>query len=518
MEYVSSIDLLTTTFNSSGDEVFIVKEDGEIKYKNITAKELYPKVTNIWQISHLFDFEICILKNEDIMSFSPVTASLNSKEIFFSNVTKEVENRNYIDYTLTSFPLENNFKLIILKNNSNKELLKNNEELTKQNKDLEKQIANENELKKNLENLLLRTNLINLVSDKVREYIDTAKIIKIVLEQIKRTIAISSVYFSKDAKQSEKIYFETDEQDLSSKLFAPVSTDKAFYGTLVLCRKNEQNTWQKDEITLVQNICSLLATSFSKEELYNELTDQKKELEKAFAQLKDAQLQIVQSEKMAALGQLVAGVAHEINTPLGAISSNLDILSKISEISEDTPLKEVLTEIAPVNREAIRRIDNMVKSLKNFTRLDEAKLKKVDIHEGLDSTIALIAHETKNRIEIRKNYGVIPIISCYPDYINQIFMNILLNACQSITDKGSIEVSTSADEQYVCICISDTGSGIDEKNLKKIFDFGFTTKKIGQGTGLGLALTKKIIDEHKGKIEVESKIGQGTTFKIYLPL
>ena len=157
-------------------------------------------------------------------------------------------------------------------------------------------------------------------------------------------------------------------------------------------------------------------------------------------------------------------------------------------------------------------------SLKNFDRLDEAKIKRVDIHEGLNSTLDLISHETKSRITINKKYSDLPEISCYPDYLNQVFMNILMNALQSIKDTGTITIRTFKKDNNIVVEIQDTGSGIPKENLENIFEFGFTTKKRGEGTGLGLALVKKIIKEHKGKIEVESELGKGTTFSVYLPI
>jgi len=515
-----SLAYLKNIFLASNDEIFIVNTDGKILFANNIAKKEYQKISNLNQLSHLFDFEICILNNEELMSFSPISALLASKENFFSNVVKQINAKKFIQYSISGFNIENDLKVVILKNDYCLDIAQNYEALEKHSKDLENQIVNINELKTTLENHLIRTNLINLVSDKVREYIDTKKIIKIVLEQLKKTLDISSAEFKQEnITKSKKIKNEIDEQNLTSNLIAPIYSDKKYFGELILYRKNQLNTWQKDEINLIQNICSLLATAFSKEELYEELATQKKELEKAFTQLKNAQLQIVQSEKLAALGQLVAGVAHEINTPLGAVSSNFDLLTKFAQTSTDAnSLKEVITEITPVNKEALRRIENLVKSLKNFTRLDEAKLQKVDIHEGLKSTIDLIAHETKNKVKINMNFKKLPSIHCYPDYINQVFMNILLNACQSIKKEGIIEINTFKKDNYACVEISDNGAGIPEENLNKIFDFGFTTKKIGQGTGLGLALAKKIIDEHKGKIEVESVLNKKTTFTIYLPI
>ena len=520
MNDIPSIDFLVQIFSSSGDEVFIVDFDGNITYKNEIAGKKYPKIKNINKISHLFNFEICILKSEDILTYNPISAALSAKEFFFANITKQINEKFFVDYSLTSIPVAANSKIIILKNNSNDNLLEQYETLETKSAELEDKVISAIELKSKLENQLLRTNLINLVSEKVQELIDTKKIIKIVLEQLRKILDITKAEFLTNADKSQtKISSEIDEKQLITKLFVPVFQDKKVFGVLVLHRKNSQNTWQKDEIDLVKNISSLLATSFSKEELFEKLEEQKKELEKTLEQLKSAQLQIVQSEKMAALGQLVAGVAHEINTPLGAIAGNLDLLLKLAEkSSEKNDLIEMLKEISPVNKEAIRRIDHLVKSLKNFTRLDEAKKKEVDIKDGIVSSIELISHETRGKIKIVTDFADLPKVSCYPDYINQVFMNILLNACQSIKGEGEIRIKTVSDGDFVCVSFVDNGSGIAKENLSKIFDFGFTTKKIGQGTGLGLALAKKIIDEHKGKITVDSKLGEGTTFNIYLPV
>ena len=520
MNNIPTIDFLIQILSSSGDEVFIVDFDGNITYKNEISDKKYPNIKNINKISHLFNFEICILKSEDILTYNPISAAVAANEQFCANITKQINEKFFVDYSLISIPIASNQKIIILKNNSNDNLLEQYEKLETKSAELEDKVINAIELKSKLENQLLRTNLINLVSEKVQELINTKKIIKIVLEQLRKILDITKAEFLTDIAISQpKISSEVDEKHLITKLFVPVFQDKKIFGVLVLHRKTSQNTWQKDEIDLVKNISSLLATSFSKEELFERLEEQKQELEKTLEQLKSAQLQIVQSEKMAALGQLVAGVAHEINTPLGAIAGNLDLLSKFAEkTSEKSDLVEILREISPVNKEALRRIERLIKSLKNFTRLDEAKKKEVDIKDGILSSIELIAHETRGKVKITKDFSDIPKISCYPDYINQVFMNILLNACQSIKDKGEIIIRTLQEGDFVCVSIQDNGSGISKENLSKIFDFGFTTKKIGQGTGLGLALAKKIVDEHKGKITVDSMVGKGTTFNIYLPI
>jgi two-component system NtrC family sensor kinase len=237
--------------------------------------------------------------------------------------------------------------------------------------------------------------------------------------------------------------------------------------------------------------------------------------------------QLIQSEKMAALGLLVAGVAHEINTPMGAIHSNNDIMTravgKVRKLLEPAPdnevsrLLDILGEVCRNNEMATERIMKIVRSLKNFARLDEAERKKVNIHEGIESTLSLLRHQLKNRIRIVKCFGDIPEVECYPNELNQVFMNILVNAAQAIKHRGEITVKTWREGDRVKIAISDTGVGIPPENLSKVFDPGFTTKGVGLGTGLGLSICYKIVQDHRGTIEAESS-KQGTTFTICIPL
>ena len=237
--------------------------------------------------------------------------------------------------------------------------------------------------------------------------------------------------------------------------------------------------------------------------------------------------QLIQSERMTALGLLVAGVAHEINTPMGAIHSNNDIMTRAVEKirnqlgsapdEEVRRLLDILDEICRNNEIATERITHIVRSLKNFARLDEAERKKVNIHEGIESTLTLLQHQLKNRIRIVKDFGDITEIDCFPNQLNQVFMNILVNAAQAIPDRGEIRVKTWSEGDSVKISISDTGVGIPPENLPKIFDPGFTTKGVGLGTGLGLSICYKIIQDHHGTIEAVSS-DQGTTFTITIPL
>jgi len=167
---------------------------------------------------------------------------------------------------------------------------------------------------------------------------------------------------------------------------------------------------------------------------------------------------------------------------------------------------------------ASERIVTIVRSLKNFARLDEAEFKRVDLREGLESTLALVHHELKNRAEVIEEYGDIPSIACYPNQLNQVFMNLLVNAAQAIDGQGTITVRTYAEGEQVCVQIADTGKGIAPEHLERIFDPGFTTKGVGVGTGLGLSISYNIVQQHGGQILVESALGEGTTFTLKLPM
>ena len=258
------------------------------------------------------------------------------------------------------------------------------------------------------------------------------------------------------------------------------------------------------------------------------------ELERINHELRETQSRLVQSEKMAALGNLVAGIAHEINTPVGAIHSMHDTLmravDKLKGTIEDqypeccapgSPLARALKVIEDSNRvieTGSERVTNIVRSLRNFARLDEAERKAADLHEGLDDSLMLIHHDTKNRIEVVREYGAIPPVVCYPGRLNQVFLNILNNAQQAIDGTGTITVRTSRVDDEVQVAISDSGAGIPEEHLSRIFDPGFTTKGVGLGTGLGLSICYQIMTDHGGRIDVRSEVGTGSTFTVVIPL
>jgi two-component system, NtrC family, sensor kinase len=268
--------------------------------------------------------------------------------------------------------------------------------------------------------------------------------------------------------------------------------------------------------------------------------------------LQQAQVQLVQTEKMSSLGQLVAGIAHEINNPVGFIHSNLspamshvqDILQVLEAYKQEHPqvsaqlqatIEEVdlpfvetdLPKLLDSMRVGTQRIREIVLSLRNFSRLDESEIKEADIHEGLDNTLLILQHRLKSRpgfggIEVIKQYGDLPKVDCYAGQLNQVFMNVLVNAIDAVEniDKSpKITVKTEVQEQMALIQISDNGCGISEETQKQLFDPFFTTKPVGKGTGLGLSISYQIVTQrHHGHLICRSVLGEGTTFEVGLPI
>ena len=279
------------------------------------------------------------------------------------------------------------------------------------------------------------------------------------------------------------------------------------------------------------------------------------DLSKAMTELKEAETQLVESEKMASLGQLTAGIAHEINNPINFVTSNVKPLNrdvrilldavealgqmaiedisvaekqkKIQEYKNDLDfdyLKEEIDQLLNGIGEWASRTAEIVKGLRIFSRLDEDDLKKANINDGLESTLVITNNLLNNIIKVEKNYADLPLIECYPGKLNQVFLNIISNAIYAIkkkfndADGGVLSVSTSFDDNNVFIKIADNGTGMDENTKKKLFEPFFTTKDVGEGTGLGLSIAYNTINKHNGQIQVNSEIGKGTEFILILPL
>jgi signal transduction histidine kinase len=266
---------------------------------------------------------------------------------------------------------------------------------------------------------------------------------------------------------------------------------------------------------------ALIALNASLEERVRERTAQ---LENAYGELKSAETQLVQSEKMASLGRLVAGVAHEINNPISFIAANVAPLKRRlaqaadAEPAEAARLLGQAGEIVDVMARGAERTAHIVKDLRSFSRLGEATRKAFDVHEGIEVSLRLLASRWKDRITIHRDFGDLPLLEGDAGQLNQVFMNLLANACDAIHDRGSIWITTRVEGAEAVVTIRDDGGGIAPEALERIFEPFFTTKDVGGGTGLGLAISHGVVTAHGGRIEVESTAGAGATFRIVLPL
>ncbi len=280
-----------------------------------------------------------------------------------------------------------------------------------------------------------------------------------------------------------------------------------------------------------------------------ELLRANEELKELNAKLSDTQDKLMQSEKLASIGQLAAGVAHEINNPIGYIFSNFGTLEKyLADLFEmlgayeqaesalaGTPaaerlralrerieldyLKDDIPTLMAESKEGISRVRKIVQDLKDFSRVDaRQEWEWVDLHQGIDSTLNIVNNEIKYKADVVKHYGRLPDVECLPSELNQVFMNLLVNAAHAITaERGTITIRTGCEGSDVWVEVADNGCGITKENLSRIFDPFFTTKPVGKGTGLGLSLSYGIVKKHAGRVEVTSDIGAGTTFRVTVP-
>lgn len=251
--------------------------------------------------------------------------------------------------------------------------------------------------------------------------------------------------------------------------------------------------------------------------------------------------QLLQSEKLASIGQLAAGVAHEINNPIGYIASNMQVLAEysnnlidlVNELAAMLPeqsrqalfakydfeyLKNDVPVLVKESEEGLARVVGIICDLKDFSHIEEAEFILADIHHGLQSTLNIVNNEIKYKADVVKCFGELPEVECMPAQLNQVFMNLLVNSAHAIEDRGTVTISTGFQDNWVWISIRDTGKGISPEQKEQIFEPFFTTKPKGQGTGLGLSLSQSIVDKHGGRIELDTALGKGSCFTVWLPV
>ncbi|MEI7612465.1 MAG: ATP-binding protein [Betaproteobacteria bacterium] len=314
------------------------------------------------------------------------------------------------------------------------------------------------------------------------------------------------------------------------------------------CVRDRQQT---EELRLTRQVAALtqaLQQQLEEKKRAEEaLQKEKAEQQVLIGRLEEAHNQLLQSEKMASIGQLAAGVAHEINNPIGYVNSNLgalqtyvqsllrlvadyeqyeaelppESLKALNERKQEIDLDYLRNDVSDLLSESLgglQRVKRIVQDLKDFSHISDTEMQWANLEEGLESTLNVVWNELKYKVEMVKEYGKVPEVECIPSQINQVFMNLLVNAGQAIPERGVITLRTGQEGENVWVEVADTGAGIPPEIIKRIFDPFFTTKPVGSGTGLGLSITHGILRKHNGQIDVASEPGKGTTFRITLPI
>lgn len=333
-------------------------------------------------------------------------------------------------------------------------------------------------------------------------------------------------------------------------------SDSYLHGAILLADKAHSEAFSDQDESLLQLFVIQVAATLERQYLLTALRQgnealqgEHQEQQILIKKLQEAHDQLLQSEKMASIGQLAAGVAHEINNPIGFVNSNVgtlrtyveqllmvlevyeqaepllaghdETLQRIHSVREQADIKYLKKDVLTLIQEShqgLTRVKQIVQDLKDFSHVDEAEWQMVDLHKSLDSTLNIVNNEIKYKAKVIKEYGDLPQTECLASQLNQVFMNLLVNAAQAIETQGVITLHTGTQDDWVWVEVGDTGSGIEPEKLRRIFDPFFTTKPVGTGTGLGLSLSYGIVDKHGGRIEVDSEPGKGTTFRVWLPV
>ena len=330
-------------------------------------------------------------------------------------------------------------------------------------------------------------------------------------------------------------------------IYVPLIVKKKVIGVISV-QSLKKKAYRSYQVDILRTLAAYSAIALDNSYAYLQLNEINEELNSTLENLKQTQGQLVQSEKMASLGQLTAGVAHEINNPINFVSAGIDsllinynelnellalykrlqlngdnsqLLQEIEQLKEELDLGCLLLEIPELLnsiKTGAKRTTEIVKSLRNFARLDEENLKKANLEEGIESTLVILRNKFKDRIKVEKQFCGLPEMLCFPGQINQVFMNLINNAIQAMPDEGILSIGTQLEQNTAILTFSDTGVGMSPEVAGRIFEPFYTTKEVGEGTGLGLSIAYGIIEKHKGTIHVDSEVGKGTCFTIKLPL
>ena len=555
MVYLTKFEFI----NNFAEAAIVLDSTGKVVFKNFRFIKIFGNIKNLERFANYFNFDICLLDTDNIQKANPISFAVSSKEIFYTLAVYQKSKELFQYFEISSF-FYDGYKIILFNDvtalNNYDDLSIRFENLKKDYKKIQEENKDFLNFQQKAQNQAIKMALMHRVSNVIRESINISKIIGSALKELYNLFAAVKVYYARTEDKNyviEHVYpqkYKTNlgclvqlekeatkeilsknirinpciKEYLNSEYTYPAPVTRII---VPVYRMNESRgilmiyTAQKNAADLqndvLQSIATQLATAIVQASLFEQITAKNNELQNTLTELKETQIQLINSEKMASLGQLIAGVAHEINTPLGSINSNNDILNKLIKRLDCNETVQAMLKINEIDKEAIKRISHIVQSLKKFVRLDESELQLADINKEIDLTLEIIKHETKNKIKITKNYSNLPQIKCYPNILNQVFMNLLVNACQSIETEGEIVITTDFSDGILTVKIKDNGSGIDESIKDKIFTAGTTTKKVGIGTGLGLAISQKIIQKHNGTISFTSKKNKGTEFIIKIP-
>jgi len=564
---------LINFYHNLEEPIIIYDKKADVLYHNLSFERLFGDFNGfkgcecLSKLVYKFSSEICLLESEDWKTYCPPINAIKKDINYTTYTTYQKDENTFYHFMIKAFSTNKRYRIVYFYDLTN-EL--QTEKLKEENERLRIQNIEFASTNSKAQNQAIKMALLNRISVSIKNELDIKTLIEKSLKELSIVFGANKSYFAefnqKDGFIIKYTYPEVYAPQINeiveynkniidelhkgnnsilpcvkehegasipllnstTRIIMPILKNSQLDGIMVIFTPRKEITELERE--LLVSISMVVTSSLMQASLFHQISQKKQELENAIQELKETQLQLINSEKMASLGQLIASVAHEINTPLGAINANNEMMNNIfNNFKIDT--LNILKEMNGIDREAIKRITNIVQSLKRFVRLDETTQQEANINQEINLTLDLIHHKIKRGFKVIKDYCEIPFVNCYPNMLNQVFLNILMNAIHSIEDIktktpdfiGKIKIKTEAIDNFLKISIYDNGKGIDELNYNKIFQAGFTTKKKGQGTGLGLAICKKIIEKHNGEINFKSGILNNepdykTVFEIKIPL